>query len=67
MSRTLTLSGARRILEFVGRADEGISMSKNQKRTDTKNKPKLTAKEKKAKKAAKVAKKEGEGGLGVLK
>jgi len=40
-------------------------MSKNQKRTDTKNKPKLTAKE--AKKAAKVAKKEGEGGLGVLK
>jgi hypothetical protein len=42
-------------------------MSKNQKRTDTKNKPKLTAKEKKAKKAAKVAKKEGEGGLGVLK
>lgn len=42
-------------------------MSKNQKRTDTKNKPKLTAKEKKAKKAAKSAKKEGETGLGVLK
>jgi len=42
-------------------------MSKNQKRTDTKNKPKLTAKEKKAKKAAKVAKKEGESGLGALK
>ena len=42
-------------------------MSKNHKRTDTKNKPKLTAKEKKAKKAAKSAKKEGETGLGVLK
>ena len=42
-------------------------MSKNQKRTDTKNKPKLTTKEKKAKKAAKAAKKEGQEGLGVLK
>jgi len=42
-------------------------MSKNQKRTDTNNKPKLTAKEKKAKKAAKTAKKEGETGMGVLK
>jgi hypothetical protein len=41
-------------------------MSKNHKRTDTKNKPKLTAKEKKAKKAAKAAKKEGEAGLGIV-
>ena len=41
-------------------------MSKNQKRTDKKNKPKLTMKEKKAKKAAKAAKKEGEAGLGIL-
>ena len=42
-------------------------MSKNRKRTDTKNKPKLTTKEKKAKKAAKAAKKEGEAGLGIQK
>ncbi|MGB8221572.1 MAG: hypothetical protein WCF10_03250 [Polyangiales bacterium] len=42
-------------------------MSKNQKRTDTKNKPKLTTKEKRAKKVAKTAKKEGEAGLGILK
>jgi len=41
-------------------------MSKNRKRIDTKNKPKLTTKEKKAKKAAKAAKKEGEAGLGTL-
>jgi hypothetical protein len=41
-------------------------MSRNHKRTDTKNKPKLTTKEKKAKKAAKAAKKEGEAGLGIL-
>lgn len=46
--------------------DEGISMSKDQKRTDTKNQPKLTTKEKKAKKAAKAAKKAGESGLGIL-
>jgi hypothetical protein len=38
-------------------------MSKDQKRTDTKNKPKLTTKEKKAKKAAKKANKVG---LGIL-
>jgi len=42
-------------------------MSKNQKRTETKNKPKLTTKEKKAKKVAKIAKKEGQAGLGFLK
>jgi hypothetical protein len=42
-------------------------MSKDQKRTDTKNQPKLTTKEKKAKKAAKAAKKAGEAGLGILK
>jgi hypothetical protein len=48
-------------------SDEGISMIKNQKRTDTKNKPKLTTKEKRAKKVAKAAKKEGEAGLGILK
>ncbi len=47
--------------------DEGISMSKDQKRTDTKNQPKLSTKEKKAKKAAKAAKKAGETGLGILK
>ena len=35
-------------------------MGKNHKRTDKKNQPKLTTKEKKAKKAAKAAKKEGE-------
>jgi hypothetical protein len=40
-------------------------MSKDQKRTDTKNQPKLTTKEKKAKKAAKAAKKTGESGLGI--
>lgn len=40
-------------------------MSKDQKRTDTKNQPKLTAKEKKAKKAAKAAKKAGDGVLGI--
>jgi hypothetical protein len=42
-------------------------MSKDQKRTDTKNKPKLSTKEKKAKKAAKAAKKAGDAGLGILK
>jgi hypothetical protein len=42
-------------------------MGKNQKRTDKKNQPKLTPKEKKAKKAAKAAKKEGEEGLAILK
>ncbi len=42
-------------------------MSKDQKRTDTKNQPKLSMKEKKAKKAAKAAKKAGETGLGILK
>ncbi|MGB5268708.1 MAG: hypothetical protein WBN30_19110 [Polyangiales bacterium] len=42
-------------------------MSKDQKRTDTKNQPKLTTKEKKAKKAAKAAKKAGESGLGIIK
>ena len=42
-------------------------MGKNQKRTDKKNKPKLTTREKKAKKAAKAAKKEGEAGLAILK
>jgi hypothetical protein len=42
-------------------------MSKDQKRTDTKNQPKLTTKEKKAKKAAKAAKKAGETGLGIIK
>ncbi len=42
-------------------------MSKDQKRTDTKNQPKLTTKEKKAKKAAKTAKKAGESGLGIKK
>jgi len=42
-------------------------MSKDQKRTDTKNQPKLSTKEKKAKKAAKAAKKAGETGLGILK
>ncbi len=35
-------------------------MGKNHKRTDKKNQPKLTTKEKKAKKAKKAAKKEGE-------
>jgi hypothetical protein len=35
-------------------------MGKNHKRTDKKNQPKLTTKEKKAKKAAKAVKKEGE-------
>jgi hypothetical protein len=40
-------------------------MSKGQKRTDTKNKPKLTKKEKKAKKVEKAAKKAGKSGLGV--
>ena len=43
-------------------------MGKNQKRTDKKNQPKLTPKEKKAKKAAKAAKeREGEAGLAILK
>ncbi len=42
-------------------------MSKDQKRTDTKNQPKLSTKEKKAKKAAKAAKKAVETGLGILK
>ena len=41
-------------------------MGKNQKRTDKKNKPKLTTKEKKAKKVSKAAKKEGEAGLAIL-
>ncbi len=40
-------------------------MSKDQKRTDTKNKPKLTVKEKKAKKAEKTAKKADKAGLGI--
>ena len=40
-------------------------MSKDRKRTDTKNKPKLTAKEKKAKKAEKAAKKADKAGLGI--
>jgi hypothetical protein len=44
-----------------------ISMSKDHKRSDTKNAPKLTAKEKKAKKAAKTAKKEVQTGLVALK
>jgi len=47
--------------------DKGISMSKDHKRSDTKNAPKLTAKEKKAKKAAKTAKKEVQTGLIALK
>ena len=47
--------------------DEGISMSKDQKRTETKNKPKLTMKEKKAKKEDKAAKKVMKAGLGILK
>jgi hypothetical protein len=42
-------------------------MGKNQKRTDTNNQPKLSAKEKKAKKVAKAAKKEGDAGLAILK
>ena len=45
-------------------------MSKDHKRSDTKNAPKLTAKEKKAKKAAKTAKtakKEVQTGLVALK
>ena len=42
-------------------------MGKNHKRTDKKNQPKLTTKEKKAKKVAKAAKKEGEQGLAILK
>lgn len=42
-------------------------MSKDQKRTDTKNQPKLTTKEKKAKKAAKAAKKAGDSSLGIKK
>ena len=42
-------------------------MGKNHKRTDKKNQPKLTTKEKKAKKVAKAAKKEGEEGLAILK
>lgn len=41
-------------------------MDKNHKRTDKKNQPKLTTKEKKAKKAAKAAKKEGEERLAIL-
>ena len=40
-------------------------MRKDQKRTDTKNKPKLTVKEKKAKKAEKTAKKADKAGLGI--
>ena len=44
---------------------KGISMSKDHKRTDTKNKPKLTAKEKKAKKTEKAAKKADKAGLGI--
>ena len=40
-------------------------MSKDHKRTDTKNKPKLTAKEKKAKKAEKAAKQADKTGLGI--
>ncbi|MGB5193024.1 MAG: hypothetical protein WBN70_08580 [Polyangiales bacterium] len=42
-------------------------MSKDHKRSDTKNAPKLTTKEKKAKKAAKAAKKDVPTGLGTLK
>lgn len=42
-------------------------MSKDQKRTDTKNQPKLTTKEKKAKKAKKAAQKAGDAVLGILK
>jgi hypothetical protein len=40
-------------------------MSKDHKRTDTKNKPKLSPKEKKAKKAEKAAKKADKAGLGI--
>ncbi len=40
-------------------------MSKDHKRTDTKNKPKLSTKEKKAKKAEKAAKKADKAGLGI--
>jgi hypothetical protein len=42
-------------------------MGRNHKRTDKKNQPKLTTKEKKVKKAAKSAKKEGEAALAILK
>jgi len=42
-------------------------MSKNRKRTETKNKPKLTAKEKKAKKAEKALKQAAKEGMGILK
>ena len=42
-------------------------MGKNHKRTNKKNQPKLTTKEKKAKKAAKSAKKEGEAAPAILK
>ena len=40
-------------------------MIKDHKRTDTKNKPKLSTKEKKAKKAEKAAKKADKAGLGI--
>ncbi|MGB5703386.1 MAG: hypothetical protein WBM48_11275 [Polyangiales bacterium] len=40
-------------------------MSKDHKRTDHKNQPKLTTKEKKAKKAAKAAKNADKEGLGI--
>ena len=40
-------------------------MSKDHKGTDTKNKPKLTAKQKKAKKAEKAAKTADKAGLGI--
>ncbi len=42
-------------------------MSKDHKRSDTKNAPKLTTKEKKAKKPAKAAKKDVPTGLETLK
>ncbi len=38
-------------------------MSKDRKRTETKNKPKLTTKEKKAKKNEKKLRKAGDGGI----
>jgi hypothetical protein len=40
-------------------------MSKDHRRTDTKNRPKLTEKEKKAKKSEKAAKKVDKAGLGI--
>lgn len=42
-------------------------MSKNRKRTETKNKPKLTAKEKKAKKQEKKLRKAGDAGIIIPK